>query len=214
MQRFLLSFAITTPTTSSSDHDQRGARLPAVGRTLWLLLLCSGLSCHSSVPTAPTFPADTDGYRTLALEEPPGLADDMPPKQTLLPGDLLLLRILSAEPHEPTEVWVNTEGRLHIPLGGDVRTARNVPFHEGLRLTEALAAAGGPTRTADTADVRIIRGPLSRAKVYRANLDDLIDGNTTDVVFAPGDVVFVSEHWFATATDILNRLTPLIAAAA
>ncbi|HRI62635.1 MAG TPA: SLBB domain-containing protein [Polyangium sp.] len=100
-----------------------------------------------------------------------------------------------------------------IPVLGDVKSARNVPYHQGLRLTEALAAAGGAARTADTADVRIVRGPLSRAKVYRANLDDLMTGATTDIELVPGDVIFVTEHWFATATDVINRLTPILAAA-
>lgn len=104
--------------------------------------------------------------------------------------------------------------KRQIPVLGDVRAARNVPYHRGIRLTEALAAAGGPARTADMADVRIIRGPLSHAKVYRANLDKVIAGAKTDIELAPGDVVFVTEHWFATATDVLNRLTPLLAAAA
>jgi hypothetical protein len=49
--------------------------------------------------------------------------------------------------------------------------------------------------------------------VYRADLNAVISGKTADVVLAPGDVVFVTEHWFATTTDGLNRLTPLLAAA-
>jgi len=128
-------------------------------------------------------------------------------------------RALSGEPNH--NVYIRPGDIIFVPwmvgrqiaVLGDVRSGRNVPFHEGIRLTEALAAAGGPTRTADTADVRIIRGPLSRAKVYRANLDDLVNGKTTDIVLAPGDVVFISEHWFATATEVINRLTPLLATA-
>jgi polysaccharide biosynthesis/export protein len=100
-----------------------------------------------------------------------------------------------------------------IPVLGNVRAARNVAFRDGLRLTEALAAAGGPDRSADTADIRIIRGPLSRAKVYCANLNDVMNGSKADVVLAPGDVVFVTEHWFATTAEVLQRLTPVLAAA-
>lgn len=100
-----------------------------------------------------------------------------------------------------------------ISVLGDVRNSRNVSFRDGLRLTEALAAAGGPARSADTADIRIVRGPLSHAKVYRANLDDVMNGTRTDIVLAPGDVIFVTEHWFATTTEVIQRLTPLLAAA-
>jgi len=301
------------------------------------------------MPAATTLPLDTDGHHSSALEEPIGLSVDPPPAQNIFPGDLVHLRIMSTEPYEPVEIWVDSTGSLHIPFGGgvtvtgleiteiearieelirkydryarvaitvrsfsghrvvvsgavdkpgvyeakpgvriadivasaggtrvtqgssgtvdaadiagarivrdgktvpvsvrrallgepnhnvyvrpgdiifipwmigrhiailgDMRSPCNVPYHEGIRLTEVLAAAGGPSRTADTADVRIIRGPLSSPKVYRANLDDLIRGNTTDVVLAPGDVIFVTEHWFATATDVISRVTPLLATA-
>lgn len=111
-------------------------------------------------------------------------------------------------------IYVPSAASRHIPVLGDVRSARNVAFREGLRLTEVLAAAGGPTRSADMADIRIVRGPLSKAKVYRANLNDVMNGKRTDVVLAPGDVVFVTEHWFATTTEVIQRLTPLLAATA
>lgn len=110
-------------------------------------------------------------------------------------------------------IYIPWMANRQIPVLGDVRSARNVPYRPGLRLTEALAAAGGAARTADTADVRIIRGPLSRPKIYRASLDDLISGATTDIELAAGDVIFVTEHWLATATEVLNRLTPILAAA-
>jgi len=110
-------------------------------------------------------------------------------------------------------IFIPWAASRQISVLGNVRAARNVAFRDGLRLTEALAAAGGPDRSADTADIRIVRGPLSRAKVYRANLDDVMNGSKTDIVLAPGDVVFVTEHWFATTTEVIQRLTPLLAAA-
>ncbi|MBK9262191.1 MAG: SLBB domain-containing protein [Polyangiaceae bacterium] len=313
-------------------------------------MVAAGLACGPALPPPPAYPTAEDGLDAPEIETPPGLSKDSPPPQAILPGDVVRLRIMSAESYEPVELWVDDLGRIHVPFGGDVevlglgltdaesrieqvvrqydryarvslamhsfsghrvtvtgavdkpgvyearpglriadivasaggtrvliagaeateaadmegarivrdgktlpvsvkhalfgesqhnvfvrpgdiiyvpwmasrqipvlgdvRSARNVPFHEGLRLTEALAAAGGPSRTADTADIRIVRGPLSRAKVYRANLDDVMKGDTTDVVLAPGDVVFVTEHWFATTTDVINRLTPILATAA
>jgi polysaccharide biosynthesis/export protein len=110
-------------------------------------------------------------------------------------------------------IFIPWAASRQIPVLGNVRVARNVAFRDGLRLTEALAAAGGPDRSADTADIRIIRGPLSRAKVYRANLNDVVNGSKADIVLAPGDVVFVTEHWFATTAEVLQRLTPILAAA-
>lgn len=104
-------------------------------------------------------------------------------------------------------------GRRVVVLG-EVRSPKVLPFRRGLRLTEALALSGGTTKDADGADVRVIRGPLSAPKVYRANLDALVAGEGGDVELAPGDIVFVTEHWFATATGVVNRLAPVLAAAA
>jgi polysaccharide export outer membrane protein len=74
--------------------------------------------------------------------------------------------------------------------------------------------AGGTSEFADEADVRIVRGPLSQPRVYRANYKDLFRGKATDVLLAPGDVVFVTEHWFGSVTHVVQRLTPFIAATA
>ncbi|WP_437681772.1 SLBB domain-containing protein [Sorangium sp. So ce131] len=95
---------------------------------------------------------------------------------------------------------------------GDVRSPRLAPFRSGMRLTEALAIAGGTTKEADNADIRIIRGPLSSPRVYVADLKALVAGRGGDVELAAGDIIFVTEHWFATTTDVVNRLVPPLAA--
>lgn len=101
-----------------------------------------------------------------------------------------------------------------ISVLGEVQRPAAVPYYRGLRLTEALARAGGATDDADNADVRVIRGPLSKPKVYTASIKALRNGDGRDVLLEPGDVVYVTEHWFATVTDVLQRLTPAIAGAA
>jgi polysaccharide biosynthesis/export protein len=128
-------------------------------------------------------------------------------------------RALAGDPLH--NVHVRTGDILYVPpaqsrrivILGEVHAAKAVPFRRGLRLSEALALAGGTTKDADDADVRVVRGPLSRPRVYRADLKALIAGDGGDVELAPGDIVFVTEHWFATATDVINRLTPALSAA-
>ena len=93
---------------------------------------------------------------------------------------------------------------------GEVKNARLVPWRPGLRLSEALAQAQGLSAGADEADVRVVRGPLSAPRLYRASLQALIQGQATDVELARGDVVFVTKHWFASATDVIQRLLPLL----
>jgi polysaccharide export outer membrane protein len=99
-----------------------------------------------------------------------------------------------------------------VSVLGKVKAAKTLPFRRGMRLTEAIASAGGADKGADNADVRIIRGPLSNPKVYLANLKALTNGEGRDVVLAPGDVVFVTTHWFSSFAEVISELTPLIAA--
>ncbi|HVZ72976.1 MAG TPA: polysaccharide biosynthesis/export family protein [Polyangia bacterium] len=111
-------------------------------------------------------------------------------------------------------VYVPPMRAAAVSVLGEVKNARTVAFRAGLRLTEAIARAGGATSAADNGDVRIVRGPLSRPHVYTTSLAALVDGKGTDVVLARGDVVYVTKHWTATVGDVMQRLTPVLAAAA
>ncbi|HLL85536.1 MAG TPA: SLBB domain-containing protein, partial [Longimicrobium sp.] len=115
-------------------------------------------------------------------------------------------------PVEPGDVlFVPALQGASVRVLGEVKTARVVPWRGGLRLSEALARSGGMSGSADETDVRVIRGPLSRPRIYRANVAALVDGRATDVELARGDIVFVTRHWFASATDVVQRLVPLLA---
>ncbi len=111
-------------------------------------------------------------------------------------------------------LYVPSSRARRISVLGEVGKPTVVAYREGIRLTEALARAGGLSGDADGGDVRIVRGGLATPKIYTASIDDLMAGKGRDVVLAPGDVVFVTEHWFASATDVIRRLTPVLAAAA
>lgn len=104
----------------------------------------------------------------------------------------------------------NLEGR-RVTVLGEVQKPRVIRYRQGMRLSEALALAGGLSKDADDADVRIVRGSLAHPRIYQASLESIVDGERTDVVLAPGDVVFVTEHWFASATDVVRRLAPALA---
>ena len=149
-------------------------------------------------------------------------------------ADLPAARIVRAGAVVPVDIPLALEGdpkhdvRLHagdvvvippsrgqrISVLGQVRTPKAFAWRAGMRLSDSIAIAGGSTQEADNGDVRVVRGPLSGARVYTASLNALIAGRNHDVMLEPGDVVFVTEHWFDTATDALQRLLPLIYGAA
>jgi polysaccharide export outer membrane protein len=116
-------------------------------------------------------------------------------------------------------VIVHPTDQLFMPAGLGSRIAvigistvggRMITYRPGIRLTEAIATAGGFTISADVEDVRLIRGPIKKPLLYQYDFDALTDGETGDVELAPGDVIFVSEHWSAKMGEVLGRVTPLL----
>lgn len=111
-------------------------------------------------------------------------------------------------------VFVPSSVGKMITVLGEVGTPKTLPFHRGLRLTAVIASAGGLAKSADSGDVRVIRGPLSKPTVYRTFFSDVVDGKSHDVELAPGDIVFVGGDWFWTVTETVNRLMPALASSA
>jgi polysaccharide export outer membrane protein len=97
---------------------------------------------------------------------------------------------------------------------GDVNAPQPMAYRIGIRLTEVLARAGGINTTrGDRKDIRIVRGPLREPRIYTASLKDLTSGEATDVELAPGDIVYVTRTWYASTSDVLNALSPIISLA-
>jgi len=126
---------------------------------------------------------------------------------------------LSGDPRH--NVRIRPGDVIYVPPALDARIAvlgfvgkpETVAYHSGMRITEALAEAGGMTKSADLADIRVLRGGYAHPKVFVANARDIFTAKRPDVVLAPGDVIYVTEHWFASVTDVLDQLVPLAATA-
>lgn len=152
---------------------------------------------------------------------------------TLL-GNIELARLVRNSEAVPVSVQLARQGdprhnvrirpgdQLYIPpvtdqlimVLGEVGQPQPVAFREGLRLSEVLARAGGVnTARGDRKDIRIVRGPLTEPRVYTTNLKLLSMGDATDVELAPGDIVYVSRAWYASTSDVLNALSPLLSLA-
>lgn len=114
------------------------------------------------------------------------------------PGDILV-------------VPPSLDGRI-VVLGNVARPA-TVAWRRGVRLSEVLADCGGLTKSADREDIRILRGGYAHPKLFVANAKDILNGVRGDVVLAQGDVVYVTEHWFASVGDVLEKVVPAAATA-
>jgi polysaccharide export outer membrane protein len=134
---------------------------------------------------------------------------------TALPIDMRAA--LRAKPGH--NVYVHPGDLIYIPFAtfntvsvlGQVNAPRMLPHHAGLRLTEALAAAGGLTTGGDKGDIRLVRGPVESPRVFQASLADIADGEENDAALAPGDVVFVQDHLFEDTAEVFDLAAPLSA---
>jgi len=130
-----------------------------------------------------------------------------------LPVDLE--RALTGDPRHnvlahPRDLLVVPRGSARISILGQVGAPSVVRHRRGLRLTEALASAGGVTQQGDKSDVRLIRGPGDEAVVYRADVTAIADGRRADVALQPGDVLFVTDDPLEDTTEILAVVGPVI----
>jgi polysaccharide export outer membrane protein len=132
---------------------------------------------------------------------------------TALPIDMR--EALRARPGH--NVYVHPGDLLYVPFAttntvsvfGQVNTPRMLPHRSGMRLTEALAAAGGLTTGAAKGDIRLVRGSVEAPRAFQASLAGIADGEQNDAMLAPGDVVFVEDSFFEDAGEILALAAPL-----
>jgi polysaccharide export outer membrane protein len=115
------------------------------------------------------------------------------------------------------DVYVHAGDYLFVPprlqrqvtVFGQVASPTVFPHAEGLRMTEALAVAGGVTPGGDKGDIRLLRGPVEAPRVYRADLNAVISGRGPDVALQPGDVLFVTDHPMEDVTEVINTVVPI-----
>lgn len=111
--------------------------------------------------------------------------------------------------HGGDQIFIPTERANTIAVLGQVNGGIQ-PWNQGMRLTEALALAGGVHVGGDKADIRIIRGTVDHLRVYKTSLRDIVDGDSYDVELYPGDVVYVTDHWIEDVSEVTTALAPFI----
>jgi polysaccharide export outer membrane protein len=79
-----------------------------------------------------------------------------------------------------------------VSVLGEVNKPTVFPLERDIRLSEAIAQAGGATQLAAASRVRVIRNSGAQAVTYVADLDAIQGGDgTTDMQLERGDLIFV-----------------------
>ena len=118
-------------------------------------------------------------------------------------------------------IRVRSGDHLYVPAArgrtitvlGEVRSPRIVPYGYGMRLTQAIALAGGLGPDAHRKDIRVVRGDLAAPRVYQTDIRALVDGEGPDVELAPGDIVYVTRTGVANVRDALASIAPILSMA-
>lgn len=112
--------------------------------------------------------------------------------------------------HAGDHLFVPRRSRESVSVLGQVDHPGVFVHWKDLRLTEALALAGGVTVGGDKSDIRLLRGPVEAPNVYSADLLAIVDGAASDVMLEPGDVVFVTDHPVEDVGEVFGVLMPIV----
>jgi polysaccharide export outer membrane protein len=108
-------------------------------------------------------------------------------------------------------LYVPADLQRLVSVIGQVESSRIMAHRPGMRLTHALALAGGVTRDGNWGDVRVIRGDPARPRVFRTSVAAIVDGDEHDVVLAPGDIIYVASAGHADLRDVMTSVSALLA---
>jgi polysaccharide export outer membrane protein len=163
------------------------------------------------------------GAATAEVHRVPTLLGSLELARLVRDGETVPVSVLLARQGDPKHnIRIRPGDQLYVPpvtdqmimVLGEVAIPQPTAYRTGIRLTEVLARAGGVvSERGDRKDIRIIRGSLREPQVYTTNLKALMGGKATDVVLAPGDIVYVTKAWYASTADVLNALSPLLSLA-
>jgi protein involved in polysaccharide export with SLBB domain len=118
-------------------------------------------------------------------------------------------------------VYIHPGDQLYVPFAtdqlvsvfGQVLIPGVFVHRKGMRLTEALSAAGGIAIGGDKSDIRVVRGPVEAPTAYQASLRAIVEEKSHDVALAAGDVVFVADDPIEDVGEVFDIVTPLMAIA-
>jgi polysaccharide export outer membrane protein len=98
-----------------------------------------------------------------------------------------------------------------VTVLGEVISSGMYPVERNLRVTDAIARAGGRTERAASSRVRLIRRQNGTATTYLSDLDQIHEGDvTTDFAVVAGDLIFVPPDKMVSVGYAIGRaLYPL-----
>jgi protein involved in polysaccharide export with SLBB domain len=126
-------------------------------------------------------------------------------------GDTVIVEELPVDPADNKSQWIRQESSKSIYIMGQVGSPGRYSFNENMHFIDILAAADGPTGTADIRNIRVTHRNGNRAKVSKLDLAMYFETGDETLFpnVLPGDTIFVPEKnkdWLRTPKERVVRI--------
>ncbi|MDD5697230.1 MAG: polysaccharide biosynthesis/export family protein [Victivallaceae bacterium] len=108
-------------------------------------------------------------------------------------------------------IYIPSNLNTSVYVLGEVNNPASIGYKKDLTLLKALAYARGMT-IEHSEMVMVIRGSLVNPKVYKVNIDNILEGNGFDFALEPNDIVYVPKGGLSAYNDVIRKIVPTIAA--
>lgn len=108
-------------------------------------------------------------------------------------------------------IYIPSNLNTAVYILGAVNNPSVVGYKKDLTLLKALTFAKGMT-IEHSEMALIIRGSLVNPKVYKVNVDDILEGDGLDFGLKPNDVIFIPKGGLSQYNDAVRKIVPTIAA--
>lgn len=200
----VLSVAVTvkehkSKTVSVLGEVQHNTQVPLKGRTTLvdILVTAGGPRAHADLREVRLLRRDGQVYTIdlLRLVSESGRLRDL----VLDAGDVVFVPDKRIEEQK-------------VFLLGEVQTPGAFPMVPNMRLSQALALAGGPKDTASLGSARVIRGDLRNPQVVQVDFERALSGQerAQDLVLEKNDLIVVPRTAIANWNAFLAKLKPTL----
>lgn len=191
-------------------NSKRGAVLGAVGGKPGMFPLKGKTTLLDLLAEAggPAPNADLERVRVIPQDGPPSAINLF---RLLSEGNLIRDFVLDAG----DVVFIPTRGpadEKKIFVLGEVKTPGAFPLIPGMRLSQALAQAGGPTEIAVLQSARVVRGGLGSPEIVEVNFRQVIEQGeqSQDLVLRANDLIVVPRSGIGNWNAFLAKLRPTL----
>ncbi len=173
-----------------------------------------GLSALSSVPvdgklrlydllSKARLPLDANLFKSYVLREGKMLPVDL--RKLVREGDMSQNIVMRGG----DKVFIAEGHSANLMVMGEVGRERTLALPNGfISLRQALAECGGIPFTGDKSYIQIIRGSISRPKIYTLSWEHVIHLPNDSLLLMPGDIVYVAAKPITEWNRFISQLLP------